>query len=295
MPPDRCIEFIVDLMPGTAPISRRPYRMAPCELAELKIQLEALLAKGFIRPSSLPWGCPVLFVTKNDGTKRMCVDYRPVNLVTIKNKYPLLRINDLYDQLAGSSVFSKMDLRLGYHQIKIRNGDIPKTAFVTRYGQYEYTVMSFGLTNAPATFSRLMNSIFMDYLDKFVVVYLDDILIYSKNEEEHAEHLRLVLMKLREHRLYAKFSKCEFWLPEVTYLVHVISAKGIPVNPERFQAVLDWTQPESVKQVRSFLCLARYFRRFVENFSKVAKPLTELLKKDKKFPKCDESFQELKR
>ena len=158
--------------------------------------------------------------------------------------------------------------------------------------------MSLGLTNAPATFSRMMNSIFMEYLDKFVVVYLDDILIYSKNEEEHAEHLRLVLMKLREHRLYAKFSKCEFWLPEVTYLGHVISAKGIAVNPERVQAVLDWTPPESVKQVRSFLGLASYCRRFVENFSKVAKPLTELLKKDKKFqwtPKCEESFQELKR
>ena len=150
----------------------------------------------------------------------------------------------------------------------------------------------------PPTFSRMMNSIFMEYLDKFVVVYLDDILIYSKNEEEHAEHLRLVLMKLREHRLYAKFSKCEFWLPEVTYLGHVISAKGVAVNPERVQAVLDWTPPESVKQVRSFLGLASYCRRFVENFSKVAKPLTELLKKDKKFqwtPKCEESFQELKR
>src|SRR4051812_16147214 len=158
--------------------------------------------------------------------------------------------------------------------------------------------MSFGLTNAPATFSRMMNSIFMEYLDKFVVVYLDDILIYSKNKEEHAEHLRLVLMKLREHRLYAKFSKCEFWLPEVTYLGHVIFAKGIAVNPERVQAVLDWTPPESVKQVRSFLGLASYCRHFVENFSKVAKPLTEILKKDKKFlwtPKCEESFQELKR
>src|SRR3954467_14067087 len=248
MPPDRAVEFIVDLIPGTAPISRRPYKMAPRELAELKIQLEALLAKGFIRPSSSPWGCPVLFVTKKDGTERMCVDYRPLNLATIKNKYPLPRINDLYDQLAGSAVFSKMDLRLGYHQIRIRKEDIPKTAFTARYGLYEYPVMSFRLTNAPATFSRLMNSIFMDYLDRFVVVYLDDILINSKNEEEHAEHLRLVLMKLREHRLYAKFSKCEFWLPEVTYLGHVISAKGIAVNPERVQAVLDWTPPESVKQ-----------------------------------------------
>src|SRR3954470_19749694 len=168
--------------PGTAQISRCPYRMAPHELAELKIQLEALLAKGFILPSSSPWGCPVLFVTKKDGTERMCVDYRPLNRATIKNKYPLPRINDLYDQLAGSSVFSKMDLRLGYHQIKIRTEDIPKMAFTTRYGLNEYTVMSFVLTNPPATFSLLMNSIFMEYLDKFVVVYLDDILIYSKNE-----------------------------------------------------------------------------------------------------------------
>src|ERR1041385_8710094 len=171
-------------------------------------------------------------------------------------------------------------------------------AITTRYGLYEFTVISFGLTNAPVTFSRMMNSIFMEYLDKFVVVYLDDILIYSKNEEEHAEHLRVVLMKLREHLLYAKFSKCEFWLPEVTYLGHVISAKDIAVNPERVQAVLDWTPPESVKQIRSFLGLASYCRRFVKNFSKVAKPLTELIKKNKKFqltPKCEESFQELKK
>src|ERR1041385_9230985 len=191
----------------------------------------------------------------------------PAKLATIKNKYPLPRTHDLYDQLDGSSVFSKMDLRLGYNQIKIRNEDIPKTAFTTRYGLYEYIVMSFGLTNAPTTFSRLMTSIFMEYLDNFVVVYLDEILIYSKNEEEHAEHLRLVLMKLREHHLYAMFSKCKFWLPEVTYLGHVISAKGIAVNPERVQAILDWTPPESVKQVRSFLGLASYCRRFIENFS----------------------------
>src|SRR3954470_811959 len=188
----------------------------------------------------------------------MCVDYRPLNLAMIKNKYPLPRINDLYDQLAGSSVFSKMDLRLGYHQIKIRNEDITKTTFTTRYVLYEYTVMSFGLTNAPSTFLRLMNSVFMEYLDKFVVIYLDDIIIYSKNEEEHTKHLRLVLMKLREHCLYAWFSKCEFWLPEVTYLGHVIFAKGIAVNPERVQAILDWTPPESVKQVRSLLGLASY-------------------------------------
>src|SRR3954471_19775643 len=196
MQPDRCVEFIVDIIPRTAPISKRPYRMAPHELAELKTQLDASLSKVFIRPSSSPWGCPILFVTKKDGTERMCVDYRPLNLATIKNKYQLPRINDLYDQLVGSSVFSKMDLRLGYHQIKIRNEDVPKMAFTTHYGLYEYTVMSFGLTNALATFSRLMNYIFMEYLDKFVVVYLDDILIYSKTEEEHAEYLRLILEKL---------------------------------------------------------------------------------------------------
>src|SRR3954467_8801302 len=227
----------------------------------------------------------------------MCVDYRPLNLARIKNKYPLPRINGLYDQLAGSSVFSKIDLRLGYHQIKIRIEDIPKTAFTTRYGLYDYTVMSFGLTNAPDTFSRLMNSIFMEYLDKFVVVYLDDILIYSKNEEEHFEHLCLILEKLREHKLYAKYSKCEFWLPEVTYLGHVISKDGLAVNPERIQAILDWTPPKTIKQVRSFLGLASYFRHFVENFSKIARPLTNLLHKGVKFEwtdKCQESFQALK-
>src|SRR3954463_13398707 len=297
MPPDREVEFVIELEPGTAPISKRPYKMGPSELAELKRQLDEQEKLGFIQHSTSSWGSPTIFVKKRDKTDRLCVDYRALNAKTIKNKYPLPRINDLFDQLAGAVVFSKLDLRSGYHQIKIRKEDVPKTAFTTRYGLYEYTVMSFGVTNAPATFSRLMNSVFMEYLDKFVVVYLDDILVYSKNKEEHAEHLRLVLMKLREHRLYAKFSKCEFWLPEVTYIGHVISAKGIAVNPERVQAVLDWTPPESVKQVRSFLGLASYCHRFVENFSKVAKPLTELLKKDKKFewtPKCEESFQELK-
>ena len=190
-----------------------------------------------------------------------------------------------------------MDLRSGYHQIKIRSEDIPKTGFSTRYGLYEYTVMSFGLTNAPATFMRLMNSVFMEYLDKFVVIYIDDILIYSKTEEEHAEHLRLVLAKLREHRLYAKFSKCEFWLKELIFLGHVVSAKGVAVIPDKVQTVLEWKTPNSVKHVRSFLEMAVYYRRFIENFSKLAKPMTDLLKKDKKFEwseKAEEAFQVLK-
>jgi hypothetical protein len=174
--------------------------------------LEELLEKGFIYPSSSPWGCPTIFVKKKDGTLWMCVDYCPLNAVTIKNKYPLPRIDTLFDQLAGAMVFSKIDLRSGYHQIKIRPYDIPKIAFSTRYRLYEYLVMSFNLTNAPAFFMYLMNLVFMLELDKFVVVFIDDILIYSKNDEEHAQHLRIVLARLREHKLYAKFSKCEFWL-----------------------------------------------------------------------------------
>jgi len=179
MPPDRDFEFIIDLLPGTAPISKRPYRMDVKDLAELKKQLEELLAKGFIRPSSSPWGAPAIFVDKKDGTRRMCIDYRALNDVTIKNKYPLPRIEDLFDQLRGAIVFSKIDLHSGYHQLKIRAEDIPKTAFTTRYGLYEFLVMSFGLMNAPANFMYLMNKVFMEYLDKFVMVFIDDILVFS--------------------------------------------------------------------------------------------------------------------
>jgi hypothetical protein len=196
MPPDRDIEFSIELLPGTAPISKRPYRMNVKDLAGLKKQIEELLSKGFIRPSSSPWGVPTLFVDKKDGSRRMCVDYRSLNEVTIKNKYPLPRIEDLFDQMRGAKVFSKIDLRSGYHQLKIRMEDIPKTAFTSRYGLYEFTVMPFGLTNAPAYFMYLMNKVFMEYLDKFVVVFIDDILVFFRNEEEHEEHLRMVLQKL---------------------------------------------------------------------------------------------------
>jgi hypothetical protein len=214
MPPDRDIEFAIELQPETAPISKRPYRIPPTELAELKKQLQELLDKGFIRPSTSPWRCPALFVKKKDESLRMCVDYRPLNAVIIKNKYPLPCIDVLFDQLVGAKVFSKIDLRSGYHQIKIRASDIPKTAFSTSYGLYEFLVMSFGLTNAPAYFMYLMNSVFMPELDKFVVVFNDDILVYCKNEAEHTKHLHIVLQRLRDHQLYAKLSKCEFWLKE---------------------------------------------------------------------------------
>jgi hypothetical protein len=224
MPPDQDVEFIVELQPNTTLISRRPYKMTPKELAELKVQLKELLDKGYIRLSSSPWGCPTWFVKKKDQSLRLCVDYRCLNVVTIKNKYTLPHIDILFDQLAGAKVFSKVSLQLGYHQIKIRPEDIPKTAFSTRYGLYEYLVMLFGLINAPIHFMYLMNSVFMPELDKFVVVFIVDILIYSKNEEEHEQHLRIVLQRLREHQLYAKFSKCAFWLKEVPFLRHVISA-----------------------------------------------------------------------
>jgi hypothetical protein len=298
MPPDQDIEFIIELQPGTAPISKRPYRMPPNELAELKIQLQDLLDKGFIRPSASPWGCPALFVKKKDNSLRLCVDYHPLNAVTIKNKYPLPRIDILFDQLAGAKVFSKIDLCSGYHQIKIKPSDIPKIAFSTRYGLYEYLVMSFGLTNAPAYFMYLMNSVFIPELDKFIVVFIDDILIYSKTEEDHANHICVVLQRLRDHRFYAKFSKCKFWLDSVKFLGHTIFNEGISVDPTKVQEVMDWKPPTSVHQIRSFLGLAGYYRQFIPDFSKIAKPMTELLKKEVKFhwnDKCEEAFHTLRK
>jgi hypothetical protein len=237
-------------------------------------------------------------VEKKDGTQRICVDYRSLNEVTIENKYPLPRIEDLFDQMKGASVFSKIDLRSGYHQLKIWESDIPKTTFRIRYGLYEYTMMSFGLTNAPAYFMYLMNKVFMEYLDRFIVVFIDDILVFSKTMEEHEGHLRLVLEKLRSNQLYAKFSKCEFWLTEVAFLGHVISAGGVSVNLGKVKDVLNWMPPTTVSVIQSFLGLARYYRRFIKDFSKIAKPMMKLLEKNKAFEwawKCQASFEELKK
>jgi hypothetical protein len=297
MPPDRDIEFAIELQPGTAPISKRPYRMPLAELAKLKKQLQELLDKGFILPSTSLWGCPALFVNKKDESLRLCVDYLPLNAVTIKNKYPLPHIDVLFDQLVGAKVFSKIDLRSGYHQIKIRASDILKTAFSTRYGLYEYLVMSFGLTNAPAYFMYLMNSVFMPELDKFIVVFIDDILVYSKNEDEHTEHLHIVLQRLRHHHLYAKLSTCDFWLREIKFLGHTIYQDGISVDPEKVQEAMDWKPPTTVRQIQSFLGLAGYYRHFIPDFSRIAKPMTELLKKGVKFEwsqKCEDAFHALR-
>lgn len=280
LPPRRVVEFTIELILGTSPISKAPYRMAPTELKELKIQIDDLVAQGFIRPSTSPWGAPVLFVMKKNHTLRLCVDYRMLNKVTIKNKYPLPRIEDLFDQLKGATVFSKIDLRSGYHQVRVREEDIPKTAFRTRYGHYEFVVMPFGLTNAPAVFMDLMNRIFGPYLDDFVVVFVDDILIYSKNDEDHDRHLEIVLETLRRNQLYAKYEKCDFWQDKVKFLGHVVSKDGVSVDPSKVEAVMEWKQPTTVTEIRSFLGLAGYYRRFIEGFSSIAAPLTKLTRKD---------------
>ncbi|KAJ9545141.1 hypothetical protein OSB04_024848 [Centaurea solstitialis] len=290
-------EFHIDLVPGAGPIAKSPYRLAPSEMQELSNQLQELLVKGFIRPSSSPWGAPVLFVKKKDGPFRMCIDYRELNKITIKNRYPLPRIDDLFDHLQGATYFSKIDLRSGYHQMRVREEDIVKTAFRTRYGRYELLVMPFGLTNAPAVFMDLMNRVCRPYLDKFVVVFIDDILIYSQSKEDHEQHLRLILELLKAEKLYAKFSNCENWIREVHFLGHVVNKEGIHVDPARIEAIKKWEAPKTPTKIRQFLHFASYYRRFIANFSKIAQPLTTLTQKDKKFilgEKQEEEFQLLK-
>ena len=235
---------------------------------------------------------------KKDGGMRLCIDYRELNKVTIHNQYSLPRIDDLFDKLQGDKVFSKIDLRSGYHQLRVHDEDVPKTAFRTRYGHFEFLVMPFGLTNAPTAFMDLMNRIFRPYLDQFVIVFIDDILIYSGSEEEHAEHLRIILQTLREHQLYAKLSKCQFWLDSVTFLGHIVSAEGVSVDPQKVEAILNWKPPTSVTEIRIFLGLAGYYRKFVEGFSKIAAPLTRLTRKEEPLlwsEACQQSFDELKR
>jgi len=240
LPSERELEFRIDLVPGTSHISIAPYQMSSSELGDLKKQLEELLKKLIIRSSVSPRGALVLLLNKKDGSMRLCVDYRQLKKVTIKNRYPLPRIDDLIDQLVCAEVFSKIDLRSGYQQIRVKEEDISKTVFRMRYGHYEYSVMPFGVTNAPGVFTEYMNRIFHPYLDQFVVVFIDDILVYSKSEEEHDEHLRVVLHTWKENKL----SKCEFWLREVSFLGHVISKGGIVVDPSKVYAVLQWESPK---------------------------------------------------
>ncbi|KAL2246141.1 UNVERIFIED_CONTAM: Transposon Ty3-G Gag-Pol polyprotein [Sesamum indicum] len=298
LPLHRKVDFSIETLPRVAPISVAPYRMAPVELQELKKQIEELLGKGFIRPSTSPWGAPVLFVKKKDGSMRLCVDYRQLNKVTVKNKYPLPRIDDLLDQLKGATTFSKLDLRSGYWQLRIAKNDIPKTAFHTCYGHYEFLVMPFGLTNAQTAFMTLMNGTFQEYLDHFIIIFIDDILVYSKNREKHEQHLRVVLQILKEKELSAKLSKCEFWVNQVVFLGHVIFGDGVMPDPSKVKAIMEWRVPKNATKVRSFLGLAGYYRRFVEGFSTIVGPLTKLLRKGVEFQwteQCQQSFDELKK
>ncbi|WMV49615.1 hypothetical protein MTR67_043000 [Solanum verrucosum] len=266
VPPKREIDFGIDLLPDTQPISIPPYIMAPALLKELKEQLKNHLDKGFIRPNISPCGAPVL-------------------------------IDDLFDQLQGVNHFSKINLRCDYHQLRVRDSDIPEIAFRTRYGHYEFVVMSFGLTNAPATFMDLINRVFKQYLDLFVIVFIDDILIYSRNKEEHATHLRVVLQTLKDRQLFAKFSKCEFWLQSIAFLGHIVSSEGIRVDSKKIEEMKQCPRPTSPSVIRSFLGFSGYYRRFVEGFSSIASLLTKLTHKKVKFKwsdDCEKSFTELK-
>nr|GEY72792.1 putative reverse transcriptase domain-containing protein [Tanacetum cinerariifolium] len=237
--PPRQVEFQIEFIPEAAPVARAPYQLAPSKMKELAKQLQELSDKGFIRPSSSPWGAPMLFIKKKDGSFCMCINYRELNKLTLKNHFPLIRIDDLFNQLQGSSVYSKIDLRSGYHQLRVREKDISITAFRTRYGHYEFQVMSFGLTNAPAVFMDLMNRVCKSFLDKFVIVFIDDIIIYFKNKEEHEEHLRIILELLQKEKLYEKFSKCKFWLDFVKFLGHVINSQGVHVEPVKVEAIVN--------------------------------------------------------
>lgn len=277
LPPERDVGHKIETIPGAPPPNRNYEKLSEPELMELRRQLKELVDKGFIRPSASPYGAPVLFARKADGTFRLCIDYRALNAITVKNKYPIPRIDDLLDRLAKAKYFSKIDLASGYHQIRMDTDSIPKTAFNTRYGQFEFTVMPFGLTCAPATFQSAMNKMFHPYLDKFVIVYLDDILIYSETAAEHAEHLRLVFEKLRQSKFYAKASKCEFFKQELKFVGHLVTANGIAVDPEKVKAVTDWPVPRNKTELLGFLGLANWCRRFIRRFAHLAAPMTELL------------------
>ena len=297
VPQDRNAFETIPIEPNSEPPFRHMYRLNPQEREEVTKQVTELLKKGLIEPSTSPYGAPILFVTKKDGSLRMVIDYRALNKITIRNRYPLPRIDDLLNQLQGAKYFSSMDLLSGYHQVPLHPSDVPKTTFRTPMGSFQFKVLSMGLTNAPSTFVHVMNNVFTGLLRKSVLVYLDDILVFSKTEEEHLQHVKQVLEVLRNHRLYAKLSKCEFGKKELNFLGHVVSAEGIKVDPKKVEIVNNWPIPNSVHQIRQFLGLANYFRRFVQGYTNLTRPLTRLMNKDVKFSwdeKCQIAFTQLK-
>lgn len=271
-------EHRIDLMEGKEPPQGTIYPLSPRQLDELAHYIRENLANGRIVESSSPAGAPILFVPKKDGTIRLCVDYRGLNKVTIKNRYPLPLISELMDRVAGARFFTKLDLRDAYHRIRFRRTDRWKTAFKTRYGQFEYTVMPFGLTNAPATFQAYINRALAGLLDVFCIVYLDDILIYSRNREEHTAHILQVLDRLEQFQLFAKQSKCSFYQERVEFLGFIIGRDGISMDPERVKAIEEWPPPESIRDIQVFLGFANFYRRFIDGYSRITAPITALLK-----------------
>lgn len=257
----------------------RPYRVPHKQKNEMEKQVQELLDTSIIRPSTSPYAAPAILVRKKDGTWRLCIDYTKLNAQTVKNKFPIPVIEDLFDELQGAQYFTKIDLRAGYHQVRMNTADIHKTTFRTYFGHFEYLVMPFGLTNAPATFQSLMNKVFAKYLRKFILVFFDDILVYSQTLQEHLEHLRTVLEILRAEQLYAKMSKCIFAAPQVEYLGHIISEKGVETDPQKIEAVSNWPIPQNITQLRSFLGLTGYYRRFVHHYGEICRPLHDMLKK----------------
>ena len=295
LPPERDVGHTIPLEPGHNPPFRPLYRLSPAERDEAERQVKEYLAKEWIQPSSSPYGAPILFVKKKDGTLRMCVDYRALNKITVKNRYPLPRIDDLFDRLQGAKFFTSFDLSQGYHQIRMSDEDVPKTAFNTPMGHFEFRVLSFGLTNAPATFQTVMNGIFGGL--PYATVYLDDILVFSKTEEEHAEHLRTVLELIRQHKLYVKLSKCSFLKEEVEYLGFLVGANGVRVNPAKVKAVMEFPTPTTVSELRSFLGLTNYFRKFIQSYATVAAPLTAQTGKGNVLhwtDECRQAFEQIK-